>query len=72
MHNELLELQKKKLLRVVLRNRPNYPKSGTILLLTIFNNRHSVAVIDSAVLAGGEVDIKGDPVAPLIVLQTRY
>lgn len=49
-----------------------YPKSGTILLLTIFNNRHSVAVIDSTVLAGGEVDIKGDPVAPLIVLQTRY
>lgn len=55
-------------MRVVLRNRPNYHKSGTILLLTVFNNGHSVAVIDSAVLAGGEVDIKGDPVAPLIVL----
>lgn len=42
-----------------------------MLLLTVFNNRHSVAVIDSAVLAGGEVDIKGDPVAPLIVLQIK-
>lgn len=63
---------RKSSMRVVLRNRPNYHKSGTILLLTVFNNGHSVAVIDSAVLAGGEVDIKGDPVAPLIVLQTRY
>lgn len=37
--------------------------------LTVFHSGHSVAVIDRTVQGGGEVDIKGDLVATLIILK---